>query len=63
MLEYLGETKISGKIRKAISDVILEGKVRTYDMMKMTGRQEVISNGAASTAQMTDAVISKIRSK
>jgi isocitrate dehydrogenase (NAD+) len=61
MLEYIGETAISAKIRKAVADVILDGKVRTYDMMKMTGRPEVIRNGAASTIQMTDAIISKIR--
>jgi isocitrate dehydrogenase (NAD+) len=61
MLEYIGETGISAKIRKAISDVVLEGKVRTYDMMKMTGRPDVISNGAASTMEMTDAIISRIK--
>ncbi len=61
MLDYIGETDISQKIRSAIADVIREGKVRTYDMMKMQGRPEVINNGAASTMQMTDAIISKIR--
>jgi 3-isopropylmalate dehydrogenase len=57
MLDYLDEKKISSRIRKAIANVIIEGKVRTYDMMKMTGRPEVIKNGAASTTQMTDAII------
>ncbi len=61
MLDYIGETEISQKIRSAIAGVIREGKVRTYDMMKMQGRPEVINNGAASTMQMTDAIISKIR--
>ncbi|MFZ0283297.1 MAG: isocitrate/isopropylmalate family dehydrogenase [Bacteroidales bacterium] len=61
MLDFIGETDISQKIRSAIADVIREGKVRTYDMMKMQGRPEVINNGAASTMQMTDAIISKIR--
>jgi len=61
MLDYLDEKKISTKIRKAIADVIMEGKVRTYDMMKMTGRPEVIQNGAASTSQMTDAVIAHLK--
>jgi 3-isopropylmalate dehydrogenase len=60
MLDYLEEREISGKIRKAVAEVIEEGKVRTYDMMKMSGRQEVIHNGAASTIQMTDAIISKL---
>jgi 3-isopropylmalate dehydrogenase len=61
MLDYIGEKLISSKIRKAIADVIEEGKVRTYDMMKMAGRPEVLKNGAASTPQMTDAIIAKLK--
>jgi isocitrate dehydrogenase (NAD+) len=61
MLDYIGDKLISAKIRKAIADVIEEGKVRTYDMMKMAGRPEVIKNGAASTTQMTDAIIAKLK--
>jgi isocitrate/isopropylmalate dehydrogenase len=60
MLEYLGEFDIATKIRKAIAAVIAEGKVRTYDMMKMTGKADVIDKGAASTQQMADAVIAKL---
>lgn len=60
MLEYLGEMEIAAKIRKAIAAVIAEGKVKTYDMMKMTGSPDVISKGAASTQQMADAVIAKL---
>jgi len=61
MLDYIKETDISQRIRAAIAGVIEEGKVRTYDMMKMAGRPGVVGNGAASTTQMTDAIISKIR--
>ena len=61
MLDYLDDKKISSKIRKSIADIIIEGKVRTYDMMKMTGRPEVIKNGAASTIQMTDAIIAGLK--
>jgi 3-isopropylmalate dehydrogenase len=61
MLDYIDEKKISSSIRKAIADVIAEGKVRTYDMMKMAGRPEVIKNGAASTSQMTDAIIARLK--
>jgi isocitrate dehydrogenase (NAD+) len=60
MLEYIGEDEIAGKIRKAIAAVIAEGKVRTYDMMKMTGKADVVARGAASTQQMADAVIAKL---
>jgi isocitrate dehydrogenase (NAD+) len=57
MLDYIGEKKICEVIRKSIADVIRAGKVRTYDMMKMQGNPDVIRNGAASTTQMTDAII------
>ncbi len=60
MLDYIAEHEISTKIRKAIAEVILEGKVRTYDMMKMQGKPDVIMNGAASTQHMADAIIQKL---
>jgi 3-isopropylmalate dehydrogenase len=60
MLDYIEEKKISAKIRKAISTVIKEGRVRTYDMMKMTGNPDVIKNGAASTGDMTNAIIESL---
>ncbi len=63
MLDYMDEKKICQNIRKAIADVIEEGKVRTYDMMKMQGKPDVIENGAASTVQMTDAIIAKFKVK
>jgi 3-isopropylmalate dehydrogenase len=60
MLDYINENGISDRIRKAVAEVVAEGKVRTYDMMKMTGSPDVIGKGAASTQQMTDAIISKL---
>lgn len=60
MLDHIDEKKISSKIKKAIAEVILEGKVKTYDMMKMTGRADVVEKGAASTREMADAIISKL---
>ncbi len=60
MLDFIDEKTIAAKIRKAIAEVIAEGKVRTYDMMKMTGNPDVIGKGAASTSQMTDAIIARL---
>lgn len=60
MLDFIDEQVIATKIRKAVAEVIAEGKVRTYDMMKMTGTPDVIKNGAASTQQMGDAIIAKL---
>ena len=62
MLDHLKEKELAVKIRKAIAEVILEGKVRTYDMMKMKGDPDVIKKGAASTPQMGDAIIKKMTS-
>jgi len=60
MLDYINEKSIAKKIRKAVADVIEEGKVRTYDMMKMRGTPDVVNKVAASTAQMADAVVAKL---
>jgi 3-isopropylmalate dehydrogenase len=60
MLDYINEKDIATKIRKAVADVISEGKVRTYDMMKMSGRPDVIEKGAASTVEMAEAIIAKL---
>jgi len=60
MLDYIDEQTIAKKIRTAVAEVIAEGKVRTYDMMKMAGRPDVIKKGAASTQEMADAIIEKI---
>ncbi len=60
MLDHIGEADKAKRIRDAINAVIAEGKARTYDMMRMTGRQEVLDQGAASTTQLTDAVIGNL---
>jgi len=60
MLDYIDEQEYAKKIRKAVAEVINEGKVRSYDMMKMTGRADVIEKGAASTQEVADAVIAKL---
>jgi len=57
MLDHIGEKEMSTMIKNAIAKVIADGKVKTYDMMKMTGRPDVIERGAASTMQMADAII------
>ena len=57
MLEYLDETDKATKIRDAIAAVIAEGEVRTYDMMKLRGGPDVVKQGAATTTEMTDAII------
>lgn len=60
MLDFIDEQVISSKIRKAVAAVVEEGNVRTYDMAKMSGRPDVVENGAATTTQMADAVVNKL---
>jgi isocitrate dehydrogenase (NAD+) len=61
MLEHVGEVEKGRRIREAIAAVVKEGKIRTYDMLRIPGGAKAISQGAASTMQMTDAVLSKLK--
>jgi len=60
MLDHIGEPEYSKRIRNAVARVILEGKVMTYDMLKLPGKPDVFSKGAASTSEMADAIIAKL---
>ncbi|NQU85017.1 MAG: isocitrate/isopropylmalate dehydrogenase family protein [Mariniphaga sp.] len=60
MLDFIDEQDRAKKIRKAVAELVFEGKIRTYDMMKFLGSQDVINKGAASTRQMADAIIGKL---
>ena len=46
MLDHIGQQEVGTRIRAAINDVILAGRVRTVDM-----------GGSASTAEYTDALV------
>ena len=60
MVEHVGENDKAERIRNAVADVVKEGKVRTYDMMRISGGAKSISQGAASTVQMTDAILAEL---
>jgi len=60
MLDHIGEKETANKIRNAIAKVIEEGKVKTYDMMKIRGGADVFEKGACTTQEMTDAVIAAL---
>lgn len=57
MLDHIGEKKRADGIRRAISKVVIDGKVRTYDMLRLKGSPGALSQGAASTRKMTNAII------
>jgi len=62
MLDHVGEHDKATRVRRAIADVVSEGKVRTYDMMRIPGGAKSIAQGAATTTQMTDAILKKLES-
>lgn len=60
MLDWLGEAETATRVRDAVGKVIAAGRVRTYDMLKMRGGPQAIVQGAATTTQVTDAVIAEL---
>jgi len=60
MLDHIGDGEKAEKIRTAIAKVIEEGKVKTYDMKKIRGGADSIEKGAATTQQVTDAIIAAL---
>ena len=49
MLEFLGQNEVAAKIRKAVDEVLNEGKVLTPDL-----------HGTAKTEEYCDAIIAKL---
>ncbi len=60
LLDYIGETEKNLRVWNAVAAVVREGKVRTYDMLRLSGGPKVIQEGAATTTQMTDAIIAHL---
>ena len=60
MLDHLGETDKAVHIREVITNVITDGKCLSYDMLKLTGGPDVLAKGAASTDQVTDAIVERL---
>jgi 3-isopropylmalate dehydrogenase len=60
LLDHVGETKMAKRVRDAVAAVVQEGKVRTYDMLRIPGGAKAIGRGAATTSQLTDEIISKL---
>jgi isocitrate dehydrogenase (NAD+) len=60
LLDHIGDQEKATRIRDAVAAVVTEGRVRTYDMMKLPGGASSIEKGAATTFQVTDAIIEKL---
>ena len=57
LLDHIGEVNRADAIRGAVANVVRDGRVRTYDMMRLPGGPDAVRNGAATTTEMTDAII------
>lgn len=60
LCDHVGEKAKGDNIRAAVAAVVKEGKVRAYDMMRLPGGPGVFAKGAATTRQMTEAIIAKM---
>jgi isocitrate dehydrogenase (NAD+) len=61
LLDHVGESDKADRVRQAVAAVIREGRVRTYDMLRMTGGPDVVPAGAATTTQMTNEILAFLR--
>ena len=60
LLDHVGEGQKATRVRNAVGKVVRDGTVRTYDMQRLAGGPDVISRGAATTTQMTDAILAAL---
>jgi 3-isopropylmalate dehydrogenase len=60
LLDHVGEESKAEQVRQAVAAVVREGRVRPYDMMRITGGPDTISRGAATTQETTDAILAQI---
>jgi 3-isopropylmalate dehydrogenase len=60
LVDHVGETEKATRIRNAVAEVVQEGRVRSYDMMRLPGGPDVVTQGAATTTQVTDAIIDRL---
>jgi 3-isopropylmalate dehydrogenase len=60
LLDHIGELDRAKAVRDAVAAVVAEGKVRAYDMLRLPGGPDVLAKGAATTAEITDAIIARL---
>jgi 3-isopropylmalate dehydrogenase len=60
LLDHVGEADKADQVRAAVAAVVEGGTVRTYDMLRMPGGASAIEQGAATTTQLTDAILAAL---
>ena len=61
LAEHIGDGRVAETIRRAVAEVVAEGRVRTYDMLPGVSPHDAASFGAATTREMAEAVLSRVR--
>ena len=57
LLDHVGDSGRADRVRDAVGTVVQEGSAKTYDMMKLPGGPDVFAKGAATTTEVTDAIL------
>ncbi|MDH3457161.1 MAG: isocitrate/isopropylmalate family dehydrogenase [Gemmatimonadota bacterium] len=60
LLDHVGESDAAKRVRDAVAAVVRQGATRTYDMLRLPGGASAIARGAATTTQMTDAILAAL---
>jgi 3-isopropylmalate dehydrogenase len=60
LLDHVGEAEMAKRVRTGVATVVQEGKIRTYDMMRLPGGPQAIERGAATTTQITDGILAAL---
>jgi len=60
LARHAGAPEVSLRIRRAIAGVVAEGRLRTYDMLRLPAGPEVFAAGAVGTRAMTDAIVARL---
>ncbi|MFW6330403.1 MAG: isocitrate/isopropylmalate dehydrogenase family protein [Gemmatimonadota bacterium] len=60
LLDHVGERDRAERVRAAVAAVVKDGAVRPYDMMRIPGGPDALDRGAATTREVTDAIIAAL---
>jgi isocitrate dehydrogenase (NAD+) len=63
LLDHVDEPAKAMRVREAVAKVVGEGRVRTYDMMRLAGGPDVLTRGAATTGEMTEAILAVLATR
>jgi 3-isopropylmalate dehydrogenase len=63
LAENDGAPEVAARIRAAIARVVAEGRVRTYDMLRLPAGPDVLTRGAAGTRAMADAIVARLEER